>query len=140
MLQKDITKLVMCPKRTMSVNARAIEPGEEFEVVGQREIAMVGMEPNPSHFYYIAFYGIDPEPQDIIWSDDDQWHEAKTIEEAKEKSGLVEAEDIDLAKMTAGELKTFASTELGEEWMEEHKALKKAELLEAIEAALEEAE
>ena len=140
MLQKDITKLRMCPKRTMSVNARAIEPGEEFEVVGAREIAMVGMEPNPSHFYYIAFFGLDPEPQDIIWSDDDQWHEAETIEEAKQKSGFEAADEVELEKMTVGELKTFASTELGEEWMEEHKSLKKAELVEAIETALEEAE
>ena len=140
MLQKDITKLVMCPKRTMSVNARAIEPGEEFEIVGAREIAMVGMEPNPSHFYYISFYGLDPEPQDIIWSDDDQWHEAESIEEARQKSGYEAADEVDLAKMTAGELKTFAAQELGEDWLEEHKGLNKAPLLEAIETALEEAE
>ena len=145
--QRKISKITCCPRRPTRSAGVAYEDGEDFEVIGQREIGMLGQEPVPAQYYYLAFHGTDQsgKPLAVKWSDGSDWHEAKTIEEAKIRSGAEEGElddsetdtDVDLTRLTKVKLIEYATDEISEEWAQDHKDLKKAELIAAIEDELE---
>jgi len=75
-------RLVVVPRRHVLYQKETKEPGEAFTVTGAQNIAMIGVQPNPSKYAVIEVYC--GEEKTVFTSDGSEWKEVITAEDELE--------------------------------------------------------
>lgn len=74
MAARQIGKLQVAIRQDMRIGGENYEAGEVADVFGERNIGMIGMQPDPTHFIYVAaFWSGKRDPHECYVSDGVSW-------------------------------------------------------------------
>ena len=133
MAQPD--KIVVCPRKPIRVMGETVEPGQEAEVRGEREIGALGTEPPALKYYYIVLYSGNETKylasDGAAWLSPEENDKLSSVADAKKASHYKEGmeryhEDLELEQkaLAAREAREKANSDSAEDWqaLEKEKA------------------
>ena len=87
-----VARIDACVRRSLKFGEVQASPGDEVTVIGEAECGMMGDNPPPRKYYWVALSAPgQSSPHTYLWSDGHLWHQGEDLEECVEKSGSANA-------------------------------------------------